>query len=120
MLSDLHRHAGGSITPETVIKIQERQPELKHLVPNIDRLQRIMTFQPDDTDYNFQRFLQKFQVLNHIRWDEHSIEVATEQVVKEIAAENIKYAELRFSVDKYLNHINWDENEATLLRSGMR
>jgi len=105
---------GGSITPETVIKIQDCQPELKNLVPNIERLWEIMTFKDDDGQYNFQRFLQKFHVLNHIRWDEHSIDIACEQVVCSLRDEGIDYSEIRFSIDKYLNYINWDEVEACL------
>lgn len=111
---DLHRHFGGCITPETVLKIQQRQPELKNLAPNVERLREIMTYLPNDTNYNFQRFLQKFHVLNHIRWDEASIDIAVEQVVRDVRAENLDYTEIRFSIDKYLNHINWDETEACL------
>lgn len=111
---DLHRHFGGCITPETVNIIQQRQPELKNLAPNVDRLREIMTYLPHDTNYNFQRFLQKFHVLNHIRWDEASIDIAVEHVVKGIKKEGLDYTEIRFSIDKYLNHINWDETEACL------
>ena len=114
MKIDLHRHFGGSIEPETVIKIQQNQPELKGLVSDIDRLRQIMTFEEDDTHYNFQRFLQKFQVLNHIRWDEQSIDMAVEQVARSLKEEGIDYSEIRFSIDKYLNHVNWDEVECTL------
>ncbi len=111
---DLHRHFGGCITPDTVLAIQQRQPELRNLAPNLDRLSEIMTYLPGDTNYNFQRFLQKFHVLNHIRWDEASIDIAVEQVVKSLKDEGIEYTEIRFSIDKYLNHINWDETEACL------
>lgn len=114
MKIDLHRHFGGSIRPETVIEIQKNQPELKNLVSDIDRLRQIMTFGPDDTNYNFQRFLQKFHVLNHIRWDERSIDIAVRQVIGDLAAEGVEYSEIRFSIDKYLNHVNWDEVEAGL------
>jgi adenosine deaminase len=96
------------------MKIRDIQPELRNLVPDLERLKEIMTFQPGDTKYNFQRFLQKFQVLNHIKWNEDSIDIACEQVVGDLAAEGIGYSEIRYSIDKYLNHINWDETEANL------
>ena len=111
---DLHRHMGGCITAETVLAIQKKQPELINLAPNIERLREIMTYLPGDTNFNFQRFLQKFHVLNHIRWDETSIDMAVEQVVRDLKKEGLTYTELRFTVDKYLNHINWDETEACL------
>lgn len=110
---DLHRHLGGSIRPETVWKIIQMQPDLRSLASSVDELYDIMTFR-NDKNFKFQNFLEKFNVLNHITWDEEAINLTIKQVVEDIAQEDISYCELRFSISKYLSHLSWDEQEACL------
>lgn len=110
---DLHRHAGGSVKPETVWKLMKRDNKLDSFADNLDDLYYQMTFR-DDTKYKFHRFLNKFSILNHIRWDEEAIDLTVEQIVRDLHDEGIEYCELRFSIDKYLGYIPWDETEACL------
>lgn len=110
---DLHRHAGGAISPETIWKLIQADPHLANLAPSVERLYELMTFK-GDTEFNFHRFLAKFRILDNIRWTEDSIDITIEQIVRDIWAEGIEYCELRFSVNKYLSYIDWDQFEACL------
>jgi aminodeoxyfutalosine deaminase len=113
MQIDLHRHAGGAISPETIWKLIQQDPHLSNLAPSVERLHELMTFK-DDTEFNFHRFLAKFRVLDNIRWTEDSIDITIEQIVRDLRDEGIHYCELRFSVNKYLSYIDWDQFEACL------
>jgi len=110
---DLHRHLGGSILPETVWQIMQGQSGIVNLVSSVEDLTDIMTFK-NDKKYGFHRFLQKFSILNNIKWTEKDIDLVIKQVIGDIAREGIDYCELRFSVDKYLNYMSWDEQEVCL------
>lgn len=113
MRIDLHRHAGGSLAPETVWDLIKSDRTMYNLAESLDDLYRMMTYK-DDTRYNFHHFLKKFNVQNHIRWTERAIDIAFKQIIRDIRVDEIDYCELRFSIDKYLNYIPWDEHEACL------
>lgn len=108
---DLHRHLGGSLSPETVWELIKNDSTMSNLAESLDDLYRMMTYK-DDTKYNFHHFLKKFTVQNHIRWTEDAIDRACNQVIADM--KDLWYCELRFSIDKYLNYIPWDEHEACL------
>jgi len=110
---DLHRHLGGSIKPETIWKILQRDSAGQCVVDSLDDLYRMMTFR-DDNNYKFHHFLSKFQVMSYVRWDEEAIDIAVEQVCRDLRDEGVEYCELRFSIDKYLVYIPWDEQQACL------
>ena len=111
---DLHRHAGGSLAPETVWELIQRDSSMKNLAKSIDDLYLMMTYR-NDPKRGFHHFLDKFSIQNHIKWTEEAIDLAVEQIVSDmVVRDNLDYCELRFSIDKYLNHIPWDETEACL------
>jgi len=110
---DLHRHAGGSITPETVWEIIQSDKKMGNLAESLDDLYRMMTFK-DDEKRNFHHFLKKFNVQNHIMWNEAAIDLTMKQIIGDMRKEELEYCELRFSIDKYLSYIPWDEHEACL------
>lgn len=115
MKIDLHRHLGGSLRADVVWKIINSQPELKGLTDSLKSVESSMTYKYDDLSHlTFHKFLQKFNILSYIRWNEKNIDMVVESVIKDASDEGIEYCELRFSIDKYLNHLPWDESEACL------
>jgi len=67
-----------------------------------------MTYQVGDP-YDFNSFLRKFDILNDIKWDEQDIVDMAHHVVGGLIRENIKYTEIRFSINKYLNHVKMSD-----------
>lgn len=51
---------------------------------------------------SFRAFLNKFRIFEEIKWDVRAICDVVEQIVWDVARECINYAELKFSVDKYV------------------
>lgn len=113
---DLHRHLGGSISPETIWEIIKAQPKLQNLADSLRSVEEDMTYryEKDSKNLTFHKFLKKFNILNYIRWKEDNIDLIIKNAVKDMADEGLKYCELRFSITKYLNNLPWDETEATL------
>jgi len=112
---DLHRHAGGAISSETVWEIIQSKNDLLPLASSLKKVESIMTYKHDDkTNLNFHKFLQKFNILNYIQWNENNIDWTIKQIISDLADEDIQYCELRFSIAKYLNNMTWDEQEACL------
>lgn len=69
-----------------------------------------MTYQVNDS-YNFGVFLKKFDILNHIKWDEQDIVDMAHHVVGGLIREGIEYSEIRFSINKYLDHVSMTDVE---------
>lgn len=70
-----------------------------------------MTFGPNEP-WAFDRFLDKFRVLDHIPWTEETIDESIKQVCGDIIAEGIHFTWLRFSINKYLDHLKWHKWQA--------
>lgn len=70
-----------------------------------------MTFS-DEEPRDFHLFLDKFRVLDHIRWDEDLIDSSIEAVCEEIEAEQLDFTWLDLSINKYLEPLNWHKKEA--------
>ena len=103
---DLHRHLGGSINANSVYEILCEQGKKASL----DHIKRQMTF--SDTDkYGFHEFLGKFKILDDVHWTEKAIRISLLQVYWDILKENISYAELKYSVDKYLKYMKVSPKE---------
>lgn len=112
LLFDLHRHLGGCVTPKTVWKLIQHNKQYK-LASTLDDVKKMMTFQEDE-EYGFYQFLNKFDILNAIKWDEDSINLMISDVVGDLKKENLDYAEIHFSIDKYMSHLSWDEVDVCL------
>lgn len=105
MKIDLHRHFSGSI-----------QPELVHeLMPvgdlTLQEIEKRIIFSNGDK-FGFDSFFSKFDIFNEIEWTEQKISRCIKQIVWDLAAERIEYAEIHFSIDKYLNSMSWTPKEA--------
>lgn len=102
--NDLHKHFGGSITPETVHGLLADQ---NHTLETIK--ERMLCTTPVAT---FPEFLAKFDILNEVKWTEKALETCIEQVVRRQADDDVDYSEISFSLDKYMdNHVKWTRPE---------
>lgn len=110
-LYDLHVHYGGSIPPQTVWEILK---EDGHNFATLDEVVTTMTYAGDGGPYTFDKFLRKFDILNMIRWNESHIVKSTEAVVRSLAEQGTKYAEVRFTINKYADYLGMNNKEITL------
>lgn len=110
-LYDLHVHYGGSIPPQTVWEILK---EDGHNFATLDEVITTMTYAGDGGPYTFEKFLRKFDILNMIRWNENHIVKSTEAVVRNLAEQGTKYAEVRFTINKYADYLGMNNKEITL------
>jgi adenosine deaminase len=102
--TEVHRHFGGSISPYTVSKVSGIPLEL---------VRKQMVFGVGDRcDYS--SFFRKFHVLDNIEWDYVRISLTIQDVVWGLKREGIKYAEIKFSINKYLKFIKTSINEFVL------
>ena len=92
---DLHRHFGGSISCFTVSKIREMP---------LEDVQKNMTYLEDNVR-DYEAFFKKFTILDDIKWNMANTELSVQDVVWNLAQEGIHYAEIKFSINKYLKHI---------------
>jgi adenosine deaminase len=67
-----------------------------------------------DEPRDFHRFLGKFNMLDHIKWDEYLIDRSIKMVCEDLIADNIDYTWMRFTINKYMRHMAWHRKEAIL------
>jgi len=106
---DIHRHLGGSIGPECVWKIIKND-NLTFLAQSLEEVNKSMSFQNNET-HNFQRFLQKFKILDNIEWNEENIALSIKSVCDGLKREKIDICWLDFSINKYMR-LKWHKKEA--------
>jgi adenosine deaminase len=103
-LFDLHRHLGGSLSPEFVYALSN-----KHQCGySLKDIRKSMTYQVGDP-YEFHSFMRKFDILNKIKWDEQDIYDMAHHVVGGLIREGIEYSEIRFTINKYLDHVDMSD-----------
>lgn len=102
MKCDLHRHLGGSFSPKIIYEILIEQG----LEYSLNDIISKMTYK-DDNERDFYNFLNKFRILNEIRWYGDVIRMAIRSVCWNIAREKLDYVEIKLSLDKYLVHTGW-------------
>lgn len=110
-LYDLHVHYGGAIPVETICSILREE---EHLPKDLATLRKMMTYEGDDGPYDFDKFLRKFDVLNAITWNEERIDRCTRAVVDLLVRQGVSYAEIRFSINKYVSHLEMSPKEVTV------
>lgn len=95
MKCDLHRHFGGSLSAATVATLA-----------NISKseAEKVLTYQPGELP-GYENFFKKFDILNTISWNYHNIAISIADVVWGLKREGIDYAEIKFSIGKYLKSI---------------
>lgn len=107
---DTHCHLGGSIPPEFVWKVVQSQ-KLWHLAENEDEVYKAMTFAPTERK-DFHRFLDKFRILDHLKWTEELIDESIAAVCNNLHQNRIDYCWMDFSINKYLDAgIKWHKYE---------
>lgn len=106
---DTHRHLGGSIPTDFVWEIV-RELGLSYLAESEQEVRQQMTF-AEDEPRQFHRFLDKFRILDEIPWTEDLIDRSIRAVCAELAEEQIDYALLDFSINKYMR-LGWHKHEA--------
>lgn len=98
---DLHRHLGGCLKPETVHYLLTSKRHTERLAWSLEQVRESMVCRaPVNT---FKEFLDKFELLNHVVWDEEAVATSIRQVVKDIADDEIDYCEMSLSIEKYHN-----------------
>lgn len=104
--ADIHRHFSGCLAADIVHRLLAQQCDY---FP-IDDIRKMITFSGDDP-YDFNYFLSKFQIFNRIRWTEYAIIDSIQYVIDGLVKEQIHYAEIQFSIGKYLSSGKWTPAE---------
>lgn len=107
---DPHRHLGGSITTDCVWNIIKNDNDLSFLATSNADVVKAMTFAPDE-QRDFHRFLNKFKILDDIRWSTNLIEYSIKCICEQLEAEEVDYCWLDFSINKYM-HLDWSMKDA--------
>lgn len=110
---DIHRHLGGSIDPRTIWEIIVRD-EAFHVAKSLDEVTKAMTYQQGEA-FTFERFLQKFKIMDAIKWSVDSIELIINRMCANVAAEGIGYVEVSFSIDKYVKSLQMNPKDVVQL-----
>ncbi len=101
---DLHRHMGGSLSAATVASLAGISKE---------EAEKCLTYQPGELP-GYDSFFKKFDILNSIKWNYYSISQSIADVVWGLKREGIDYAEIKFSIGKYLKSISGTPEQITL------
>lgn len=105
---DLHRHMGGSISPQTVIEILRRSGTKLRLDDAINRMVC------NGSNIGFKTFLDKFKILDSVPWPDWAIDLAIEQICSDLSAENIQYTEISLSINKYVYANKWSPKDVAM------
>jgi len=103
---DLHRHCGGSISAKTLHNI------IKHHGGDlsIQEIEKQLLFKRNEKK-TFHGFLNKFNILDKIKWDPWSIDYTIRQIVWDLKKEGIKYCELKLSIGRYIKDTEWSPED---------
>jgi adenosine deaminase len=66
----------------------------------------------DDEPRNFHRFLDKFNMLDKIKWTEDLIDRSIQSICLGLEEDNIDYTWMRFSINKYMTYLKWHRSDA--------
>lgn len=106
MLIDTHCHLGGCISPEFVWRAIQATGQ-GYLADTLDDVKTSMVF-GDSEDRNFDRFLDKFKMLNLIKWTPDLIKEAINDAAVQLREND--YTLLSMSIEKYLC-VGWHKTE---------
>ena len=107
---DTHRHLGGCIPPWWVWQTISENG-WSYIAESFEEVKSYMTFSTGEA-YGFHRFLDKFKILDHIKWNEDLIDRSIKAVCSDIIAEGIDYCWMDFSINKYMENMDWHKKEA--------
>lgn len=91
---DLHRHLEGSVRPETLMYIAKNYGGV---LPAMDLNVLRSQIHMEGETAGFENFLKKFDIYRGFYVSREAIEYAACQAVRDAAADNVKYLELRYS-----------------------
>ena len=107
---DTHRHLGGSIPVSWVWQtIQDNN--WTYMGESESEVVKSMTMY-NNKERDFHLFLDKFKILDQIRWTEDLIDGSIRSVCEILKTENIDYCWMDFSINKYMEAMNWHKKEA--------
>lgn len=66
----------------------------------------------EDEPRDFHRFLNKFNILNKIKWSEELIDRSVRAICNDLIAEGVDYTWMRFTINKYMTHLTWHRKDA--------
>ncbi len=110
MKCDIHRHLGGSVSPDTVWEIAKRT---NGIGLTYEQLVKRMTV-GGARGIGFSNFLDKFKVLDEVPWPGWAIDLAIKQVCKDLSKEGIDYSEISLSLNKYVQNGQYHGDDAHL------
>lgn len=105
MRIDPHIHLSGAIPIDFLWEVIQEYG-LFYLAENRDDVTRAVTFTANE-QYDFHRFLHKFDLFDQIPWNEELLRLSILAVAEQLQKDNIDYVWLRFSINKYLTFMNW-------------
>ncbi len=97
---DLHLHIDGSVKPETVYELSRKyniEPECKL---SLEEIRKSMTVPDGEFDPDFTTFNPPLRIMQNAE----GISRATKELVKQLEADGLIYAELRFAPQYHLNN----------------
>lgn len=116
--AELHCHLEGALTPETILDVASRH-EISLPTHDLEELRPLVVY--NSTDKDLLDFLAKFPVIGNVFVSQEAIDEITYSVVRNAAADNVHYLELRFSpVYMSLTHNVPLENVMEGVLSGVR
>lgn len=110
MRIDTHRHLGGCIPVDWVWKTVLARG-WSYIGESYNDIRSAMTFSEEEPR-DFHLFLDKFRILDSIRWDEELIDSSIAAICEAIEAEDLDFTWLDLSINKYLEPMNWHKKEA--------
>jgi adenosine deaminase len=105
MRIDPHIHLGGAIPIDFLWEVIQEYG-LSYLAESRDDIVKAVTFAANE-QYDFHRFLHKFDLFDQIPWNEELLRLSILAVVRQLQKDNMDYVWLRFSINKYLTFMNW-------------
>jgi adenosine deaminase len=112
MLIDTHCHLGGCLSPEFIWNAVQKTGQ-SYLAESLDDVRANVLFSCQE-ERSFDKFLNKFSILNKIKWTPDLIELAVEDAGRLLLQND--FTLLSISLEKYLN-IGWHKRECVAFLS---
>jgi len=91
---ELHCHLDGSLNPKTIIDLAEKQ-KVDLPTTNLDELKNILSI--GEKRVSLEGYLEKFKITLSILQTPESLERTAFELIQEVAKENVRYIEIRYS-----------------------
>lgn len=105
---DTHIHLGGTIPTSAIWQIISN--DMLYLANSHQDVIESMTYRYDEPR-TFHRFLDKFRILDEIKWTEEAIDLSIKAICELFRQQQMDYVWLDFSINKYME-IGWHKHEA--------